>query len=113
MMNRWLRDLMLILALAGFWAVSGYAIGAAIEALGLDQYPFGIIVASLNLILGMLLFLGITKDPTADRIFFEGPRRDEPGYPAIGCLWGLPISLLIMGLSMWVVAIFVRLIFPR
>lgn len=110
-MNRLLRDLGLILALAGFWAVSGYVIGLAVE-IGIVPYPpLKVILASINVILGMMLFLGITRDPTAERIFFEGPRQDEEGLPAIGCLWAMPASLLILGLMMWFVAIILRFIF--
>jgi hypothetical protein len=83
---------MLILALAGLWGASGYVIGAVIETIGFDDYSFSTIFASLNLIIGMSLFLGITKDPTAERIFFEGPGKDDEGrgYPQIGCLWLMP-----------------------
>lgn len=112
-MNRLPRDLVLILALAGLWAVSGYAIGIAIEAMGIDYPPLKIILASLNLILGMTLFLGITHDPTAERIFLEGRKPNDPGQPAIGCLWLMPVSLLIFGLSMWFVAMVIRLIFSK
>ncbi len=111
-MKHLLRDLTLILALASLWSVGGYAIGVAIEAILEINYPIGIIVASLNLILGLTLFLGITHDPTAERIFFKGPESDELGLPAIGCLWLLPLGLLIFGLLMWFVAILMRLIFP-
>lgn len=108
--NRYLRDLLFILALGALWAGSGYVIGRVGEAMGLD-YPLGVIFASLNTILGMSLFLGITKDPTADRIFFEGPRPNEGGRWSIGCLWVMPVSLLILGLGMWVVAVVLRLIY--
>jgi hypothetical protein len=110
-MNRWLRDLILILGLAGLWGISGYAIGVAIEAMGFNDYPVGIICASINLILGMSLFLGITKDPTTERIFFEGPRPNERGRWEIGCLWAMPISLLLFGLIAWIVIVIMRFIF--
>lgn len=111
-MNRYLRDLLLILVLAALWAGSGYAIGVGIEAMFKTGYAVGPIVASLNVILGLSLFLGITNDPTAERIFFEGPRPNEPGLPQIGCLWILPLSLLVIGLMLWFVALLVRFIFP-
>ena len=111
-MKRPLRDLMLILILAALWAAGGYAIGIAVETLGID-YPLGIIFASLNLILGMGLFLNITRDPTADRIFFEGPNPDGEGDLRIGCLWAIPMGLLIFGLWMWLWAVVIRLILSR
>jgi hypothetical protein len=106
---------MLILALATLWASSGYIIGIAIETAGLEAYPLRVIFASLNVILGMSLFLGITKDPTVERFFFEGPGEDDKGqgYPQIGCLWAMPVGLLILGLLMWFWAIMLRLIFPQ
>ncbi len=111
-MKHLLRDLALILALASLWSVGGYAIGLAIQAMGVAYPPLKIIFASLNVIIGLVLFLGITRDPTANRIFFEGPRLNESGLPAIGCLWLAPISLLIFGLASWLVTIFMRFIFP-
>ena len=109
-MNRLLRDLGLILALAGLWAISGYLIGLAIEIGVIPYPPLKVILASVNVIFGLMLFLGITRDPTAERIFFEGPRRNEEGLPAVGCLWAMPASLLILGLMMWLVALILRFI---
>ena len=86
-------------------------VGIALETAGLPYPPLKVILASLNVIIGILLFLGITRDPTAERIFFEGPRENEAGRPAIGCLWLMPVSLLVLGLVMWLVAIILRLMF--
>lgn len=112
-MKRLLRDLGLILALAGLWAISGYVIGVAIEAFGLPYPPIKIILASLNVIIGMMLFKGITHDPTAERLFFEGPRDDSEGDIRIGCLWLMPAGLLFFGLLLWFWATILRFIFPR
>ena len=112
-MNRLFRNLLLILALAGLWAISGYVIGVALEAFGIPYPSLKVILASLNVILGLLLFQGITHDPTAERIFFNGPEAGKPGDLRIGCLWALPISLLISGFFLWAVAIVTRLIFSR
>jgi hypothetical protein len=52
----------------------------------------------------------------AERVFFEGPGEDDDiggGYPQIGCLWGLPASLLILGLLMWLWAIVLQFILPK
>lgn len=107
-----LRHVLRLLALATFWGLSGYMIGAAIAAAFYLIYPVGVILGSLNLILGMLLFLGITRDPTAERIFFEGPHPNESGRVEVGCLWALPVSLLLYGLWLWVLVFFVRFIAP-
>jgi hypothetical protein len=83
---------------------------AAIASAFYLTYPVGIILGSLNLLLGLLFFLGITRDPTAERIFFEGPRPSEEGLVEIGCLWALPVSFLLFGLWLWVLIFFVRFI---
>ncbi|MDM8520633.1 hypothetical protein QUF64_11330 [Anaerolineales bacterium HSG6] len=113
--NDYLNILGHVLVLALFWAISGYSIGAAIETLGIDSYSFGVIFASINLIIGMTLFYGITSDPTAERIFFQGPREDEEdvGYPQIGCLWIMPLSIILFGFPLWLIIFVTRFIFPR
>lgn len=78
-MNTLLRDLRRILVLAALWTISGYLVGSALVAFGLDHYPFGMIIGSVNLIIGMLWLKGIISDPLGDRLFFEGPAPDEDG----------------------------------
>jgi len=112
-MNRWWRDLMLILSLAGLWALGGYLIGSALEVIGFDTYRLGMILAAINVIVGMLLFLWLTREPAADRLFFGRARPDDPFTPAVGCLWIIPLLSLLVGLSMWFWAIILRLIFPE
>jgi hypothetical protein len=112
-MNRLLRDLGLILLLASLWAVSGYIIGIALETSGIPYPPLKIILASLNVIIGMLLFQGVTHDPTAERIFFEGADNKGEGDIRVGCLWLIPASLLLLGLLMWFWAIILRFIVSK
>ncbi len=106
-----------ILALAALWAVSGYIMGATLEivlkTIGLVPYPFGTIFASINVIIGMLLFKGIVRNSVADRIFFEVPSPDDEGYMPIGCLWAIPANLLIVGLVLWFLAFIIQLLFPE
>jgi len=87
-MKQLIRYLALILALASFWAVGGYIIGATIEfiieLIGGEPYSWSIILASINIIIGMLLFKGVIQDPTAERLFFEGPSGDGEGDFRIG-----------------------------
>ena len=105
-----MKILLRILILAGLWAASGYLIGAALEYIGLDYYPLGVIVASINVIVGMLWLKTIIQDPIGDRMFFEGPRPNEEGKIEIGCLWMMPISLVFISLFLWFWAILIRLI---
>lgn len=111
-MGRLLRELILILVLAAFWAIGGYLIGLAIETTGIPYPSLKVILASLNVIIGMLLFKGVTQDPTAERLFFEGVKADDEGDFRVGCLWVLPVSLAFMGLLMWLWALLLRFIFP-
>ena len=110
-MNLSFKEAVLILVLAVLWAMGGYAIGGSIIAMGLDYAPLKIIFAGINMVIGLSLFLGVTNDPTAERIFFKGPRPNEDGLPAIGCLWVLPISVFIFGTGMWLVTIVLRFIY--
>ncbi len=112
-MKRLLRDLSLILILAGLWAISGYMIGLALETVGISYPPLKIILASINVVIGMMLFQGVTRDPTGARMFFEGPEHDAEGDIRVGCLWMLPASLLIFGTVMWIVGLLLRFFFPR
>ncbi len=105
-----LRDTISILSLAMVWAISGYVCGAFIEWLGLP-YPMAMILASLNVIMGMFLFLGITKDARLERIFFDGPSPTDEGYIPVGCLWVIPLNLLLIGIILWVTAIVMRFFF--
>lgn len=94
-MKQLLHDLSPILILAGLWAISGYMIGLALETVGISYPPLKIILAAINVIIGMMLFQGITRDPTGSRMFFEGPEHDAEGDIRVGCLWMLPASLLV------------------
>lgn len=112
-MNRLLRNLSLILALAALWAAGGYGIGIALEIIGFDTYPLSTILASLNVILGMSLFLYITRDPSMDRLFFEVGLPIRPMHPTVGCLWVVPITLFMVGISMWLWALLLNFLVPK
>ncbi len=76
--------------------LGGLGVGIALEALVGGQWA--VPCASLNLIAGMFLLLLVTRDERAKRIFYEGPRENEPGLPIIGLLWIMPLVLLVVGL---------------
>lgn len=116
-MNRLLRELGLILALAALWAISGYVIGVAtelfVESFALETYPFGVIIASINVIVGMSLFKGVTRDPTAERVFFVGFERTAGETEVdirVGCLWLIPTVLLLYGISFGFVTFLMRIL---
>ncbi|MEZ4733421.1 MAG: hypothetical protein R3E79_40515 [Caldilineaceae bacterium] len=101
-----MKHLLLIIMLALFWGISGSLIGVAINAF-LDT---SIIIqcASLNVIIGMILLLLVTRNETARRLFYDGPRGDEPGFLPIAILWTFPFILLFLGLFWWLLAQFLR-----
>ena len=109
-MKQRFQELGWIIGLAILWGISGYLIGTALQAVGLNSYPLGIIVASVNVILGMLWLKDVIHDPTGDKMFFQGPARDEPGDVRVGCLWAVPFGLAFIGVMLWFWVIIIRLI---
>jgi hypothetical protein len=115
-MNRPLRDLLLIAFLVLVWGGSGYIIGAALTTLGLSEAlglpRLEVIGAALNVIAGMFALAVVNGSPELRRFFYEGP-DEKGGNAAIGCLWGLPLALLIGGLMMWLMAALLRSLGPK
>jgi uncharacterized membrane protein len=116
-MKQLLRKLGWICVLALFWALGGYMVGVALKAFiaffGITtHYPLSFIMAMINLIIGLLLFQGVIRDPTAERLFFQGPQGSEEGHLNVGCLWVLPASLILSGLLLWLVMSVLRWLFP-
>lgn len=97
-----MKNLFLIAALAFLWAVGGFTVGIALQAL------FGVAwvmpCTALNLMAGMLMLLLITRNEYARRMFYEGPRQNEAGLLFIGLLWGLPLILIFLGIVWWLMA---------
>lgn len=109
-MQKLFRDLGLILALAALWGLSGYALGIALGYFGFSYPPLKTIIASSNIVIGMLMLKGIISTPRGDRLFFNGPTGDEDGDPRIGCLWGLPLTFLFLAILLTAWSIIFRLI---
>jgi len=105
----------IILILAAWWAVGGYLIGLALETIGFDAYRFGLMLAAINVIIGLVLFLFLTRDPESEALFFRGPFQNfaTEARPSIGCLWILPTLVFLYGVTMWLWAVIIRLIFPE
>ena len=97
-----MRSALLVLVLAVLWTLSGFVVGVTIQGFAGGQWTF--LCASLNLIAGLVMLLLITRDEHARRIFYGGPRGDEPGLPAIGFLWVIPLVLLLVALVWWLIA---------
>jgi hypothetical protein len=109
-MKEYLNILVRITSLAILWASGGYMIGLALEAIGFTGYPFPVIIASLNVIFGMIFFRSMISYRFVDEAFFEGAKPNEPGYLIVGWLWMLPTLSVIVGTSMWFWAIILRLL---
>ena len=101
-----MRKLLLILALAAFWGVSGIVMGFALNALIAGGWV--VPCASLNIMIGLGLLLLTTRNEQARRMFYEGPRGDEPGFVPLALLWAFPVVLVFLGLLWWLLAQFLR-----
>ena len=117
-MDKYFTILIRIIGLAILWATGGYMIGAALETIGFTGYPYPIIVASLNVIFGLLLFKSMISyqfidEAFFDKAFFERAKPNDSGYVIAQGLWFLPCLAIILGASMWFWAIILRLILPK
>lgn len=101
-----MKETRLVIVLVVLWIVSGAMVGFSLQKLFDVQWV--VQCASLNLILGMVLLLLVTRNEWARRMFYEGPGEGEDSSPLIGILWALPIVLLIVGGVWWLLAHFLR-----
>jgi len=92
MINR--LKLQLILAL--FWFASAYLATAA-----LIPWEWAWRCAWLNLIVGMVSLLLITRTDRGERLFYQGPADDEPGSFIVLFLWSIPVIMLIWAILWW------------
>ncbi len=91
-----LNRIKLQIALALFWFVSAYlAIGALLP------WSWAWNCAWINVILGLVGLLLVTRTELGERLFYEGPKGDEPGLLQIGCLWLIPAVGLVLASIWW------------
>ena len=100
-----IKNLLLILALAFFWGLSGLLVGFGIRAFLGGEWM--IQCMALNVIGGMLMLLFITRDEGARKAFYEGVASDNPRL-GLALLWALPFGLLCLGLIWWLLAHFLK-----
>ena len=75
--------------LALFWFGSVYlALGAFLP------WAWAWRCAWLNLMAGLVGLLWLTRSERGDRLFYHGPRGDEPGSVLVALLWSLPVFWL-------------------
>jgi hypothetical protein len=91
-----LNRIKLQILLAFFWFSSAYlAMGALVP------WEWAWRCGLINLILGMIGLLLITRSKRGDRLFYGGPKGDEPSLLQIGLLWAFPIVGLILSIIWW------------
>jgi hypothetical protein len=61
------------------------------------KYPIGL----LGLIVGLVALVPKLQSEHGRRLFFEGPEIDEDGDPILGCLWLIPLQILLFTLLGW------------
>jgi hypothetical protein len=97
-----LKNLILVLILAMLWALGGLVVGVGINAF------FGAswitTCALLNVMIGLLLLLLVTRNEEARRIFYNGNQNDDPGLLPIAVLWMFPMVLIFVGIIWWLLA---------
>jgi hypothetical protein len=88
-----------IIALAALWAVTGAVVGLGLRSLyGVNWIaPCGL----LNMIIGLILLLLVTRNETTHRIFYEGPGNEEDLSLAVAALWALPVAAALAGVIWW------------
>lgn len=84
------------LILASFWFLSAYlAIGAVLP------WTWAWRCALINVIIGLVGLLLVTKTKIGDRLFYEGPKGDRPGLIQIGMLWAFPVVGFMVAILWW------------
>jgi hypothetical protein len=86
------------LILAAFWFVSAYL---AIDALFPWEWAWR--CAWLNLIIGMLALLWITRTEFGDRMFYQGPQGEEDSWWPVGILWAIPVAIFFLAIIWWLI----------
>lgn len=88
------------LILAMFWFISAYlAVGALLPAWSSWEWAWR--CAWLNLIIGMLGLLLVTRTAEGDRVFYQGPEDGKPGLIRVALLWTIPAVGLCLALIWW------------
>lgn len=98
------KGLRLILLLAVLWLGSGALMGAALRALYGGNWIAP--CATINLILGMLLLLWVTRTKQEEEILFEGREREESESSLAAALLGGPMILIFVAIVWGLLALF-------
>lgn len=85
-----------------FWFLAGYVPAFLLEqfiSLPFKPSQFGL----LGLLVGLVLLASLTRTEQGRRLFYEGPTGDEDSNPLIGCLWAVPVFLILAAVATWLV----------
>ena len=92
-----MKRIRLQLVLAAFWFVSAYLAASAV--LPWEWWAWR--CAWLNLLIGMLSLLWVTRTESGDRLFYEGPKGEEDSWWIVGALWAIPVIILSLAIVWW------------
>ena len=84
------------------WFLAGYAVTWLVNAWfrsPVEAYQGGL----MGLIVGLIILMPAIRTERGRRLFYEGPAEGEEGDPVIGCLFLLPILILIVTIIAWLV----------
>ena len=92
------------IAFAVLWFLAGF-----FAALLLGQFinlPFNAVQCGLmSLLVGLVAFMLKLQSEQGRRMFYEGPEPGEDGDVVLGCLWVIPLQILLftlLGWSIWI-----------
>lgn len=82
-----------------YWFVSGVVVGLGLQSI----YGFEVVLpcGALNMALGLIGLLIITRHERAHKAFYGDPREHEGGGCALTILVALPVSMLLLGVLWW------------
>lgn len=96
-----LNRIKLQLLLAGFWFISAYLAVGALLPVEWSAWEWAWRCAWLNVVIGLLGLLLVTRREKGDRVFYIGPDRDQPGFIQVALLWTIPAVGFCMALIWW------------
>ncbi len=92
-----------IIAFAFLWFLSGYLSTLLVSRL--INLPFNPLQFGLmSMLIGLVALLPKLQSDEGRRVFYQGPDVDEDGDVTLGCLWVMPIQILlftVIGFGVW------------
>ncbi len=92
-----------IIAFAFLWFLSGYLSTLLVSRL--INLPFSPLQFGLmNMLIGLIALVPKLQSGEGRRMFYHGPDVDEDGDVTVGCLWVIPVQILlftVIGFGVW------------